>query len=126
MDILVYNVFLPEVVDKDIVSQEVKVVVDGVEQVSTYDVSTKVFEIQVQEQKNVAISVRHVDDAGNKNDWSNELTFTAIDTIISPVEGAPSVKLIAEIHVEDVPVEPEVPTEPEVPVEPEVPTEPEV
>lgn len=122
---LVYNAFLPEVVDVDVVKKTVKVVVDG--DVKLIDVAKDIFVVElppVKDNANVSVSVAHVDDAGNVSDFGQELVFVATDTIVPATPGLVSVKLIAEVAdpvvepVTEVVVDPVVTPDPV--VEPEV------
>ncbi len=116
---LVYNAFLPEVVDVDVVKKTVKVVVDG--DVKLIDVAKDVFTVElppVKDNANVSVSVAHVDDAGNVSDFGQELVFVATDTIVPATPGLVSVKLIAEVADPEVVVDPVVTPDPV--VEPEV------
>lgn len=110
---LVYNAILPEVLDSDVVKKTVKVVVDG--DVKLIDVAKDVFTVELPPVKDnavVSVSVAHVDDAGNASDFGQELTFTAVDTIIPAVPGLVSVKLIAEVADPEVVVDPVVTEDP--------------
>lgn len=120
---LVYKVFMPEVVDADLVKRILKVSVDGVD--SFVDVPVNVDSVDlspVADNAAVSLTVAGVDDAGNQGDWSDPYDFVAVDTIFPVKPGLVSVKLIAEVAdpvveppVDEVPVE-EPPVE-EVPVE---------
>lgn len=118
---LVYNAFLPEVLDGDVVKKTVKVVVDG--DVKLIDVATDVFTVElppVKDNANVSVSVAYTDDAGNMSDFGQELTFVALDTIVPATPGLVSVKLVAEVADPVVEPETEVVTEPEVTEDPVV------
>lgn len=132
---LIYNAFLPEVVDVDVVKSVLKVSVDGVETLVDVEKGKTFVELApVKDGALVGLSVQSVDDAGNVSDWSDVFEFTAVDTIIPVKPGMVSVKLIAEVA--DPAPEPEPTPEPtpepapeptpEVPVDPapEVPVDP--
>jgi len=122
---LVFNAFLPEVVDGDVVKKTVKVVVDG--DVKLIEVAKDVFTVElppVKDNAEVSVSVSHTDDAGNVSDFGQELVFIAVDTIVPATPGLVSVKLLAEVADPVVEPETEVVVEPEVTPDPVV--EPEV
>lgn len=119
---LVYNAYLPEVLDADVVKKTVKVVIDGEVKLIEIDQTVDVIELPpVKDNASVELSVSHTDDAGNTSDFGPVYAFTAVDTIFPVIPGQISVKLIAEVAdpvvVPDPEPEPE--PEPETPVEPE-------
>lgn len=125
---LVYQVYMPEVLDADLVKRVLKVTVDGVDSfidVAVADTSVELF--PVADNAAVSLALAGVDDAGNQGDWSDPYDFVAVDTIFPVKPGMVSVKLIAEVAdpvVVDPEPEPEpdpVDPEPEVSVDPEVP-----
>lgn len=109
---LVYRCMLPELGGSDVVSRELKLVVDGEVQFLPVDISSRIFDLPpVREGASVTLSVRDTDDAGNISEWSDESSFTARDYFPPKKPGCVNVKLIAE--VEDVKPEPVYVPEPE-------------
>lgn len=114
---LLYRAFLPEVVDGDVVSREVGLSVDGVLSILRVPLIDKFVDLPaITEGATVAVKLRDTDDAGNVSEWSEEVIFTAKDTIPPNKPGAPSMKLLGEV-ADSIP--PPVEPEPELTPEPE-------
>lgn len=114
---LLYRAFLPEVVDGDVVSREVGLSVDGVLSILRVPPTDKFVDLPaITEGATVAVKLRDTDDAENVSEWSEEVIFTAKDTIPPNKPGAPSMKLLGEV-ADSIP--PPVEPEPEPTPEPE-------
>ena len=94
---LVYKVFLPTC-DPDAVSRVLKVEVDGNSSLVTIPPTLSSYELYpVKEGSSVSLSIRDTDNVGNKSEWSDVLSFTAINTIIPSTPGKVSVKLTGKV-----------------------------
>lgn len=122
---LIYEVQLPIVGSSDVVKRVLKVVVNGEETLKTLEPSDTVNRLSpVSEGSVVAISIKDVDDAGNESFWSDELSFTAKDTIPPATPGQVGVKLLFEVAdsaPEPAPAPPPPPPAPEPELELEIP-----
>lgn len=108
-DVLTYAVSAVAPVDSDVVTRELTVVVNGVEQpVVTYPGSTvDLGVVDVPQDAEVTLRLVDVDDAGNRSDAA-ELTFVAVDTLPPATPGALGVSLVGERRVvAETPVAPE-------------------
>ena len=85
--------------------------IDGVYTEKTVPYSVTVLTLPpVKDGAVITAKIKDVDQAGNQSEWSDEISFTAKDTIPPAKPGAPLVKLLAE--VDDEPAPPPVAPEP--------------
>lgn len=96
-DVLTYRVAAGPVVDHDVVTRELSVVVDGGEPVvSEFSGSaTDLDLLTVPQGAEVVLSLVDIDDAGNRSDAA-VVSFVAADTIPPAAPGAFGVTLVAE------------------------------
>lgn len=96
-DVLVYRVdFTPPAANTDIISQELKLIIEG-EEVSTqtFEVTKASAEVRVPEGKTARVEVVHIDNAGNRSEPAIR-EFTAVDTLPPPKPGDMTVELTNE------------------------------
>ena len=102
-DVLTYAVSAAPVAEGDVVTRELSVVINGLEQpVVTYpgyavDLGT----VDVPQDSEVVLRLVDVDDAGNRSEPA-EVVFVATDTLPPSAPGALGVSLVAETTVSDV------------------------
>lgn len=108
-DLLTYAVSAAPVVDSDVVTREMSVVVNGVTlrkdsfNATVVDLGV----VTVPQDSNVELVLVDIDDAGNRSEPATML-FTAVDTLPPVQPGAFSVTLVSEAPaVEPVPEKPE-------------------
>lgn len=95
---LVYNVFLPANETPDVVKRTLKVSVDGVDKLVEVEPSVSLVTLDpIKDNSSVVLTLQDTDDAGNVSEWSEPLSFTALDTIVPSAPGKISVKLISEV-----------------------------
>lgn len=102
-DVLTYAVSAAPVVEGDVVSRELSVVVDGLEQpvVSFPGYAVDLGTVDVPQNSEVVLRLVDVDDAGNRSEPA-EVTFVAVDTLPPSTPGALGVSLVGEKTVSDV------------------------
>lgn len=102
-DVLTYAVSAAPVVEGDVVSRELSVVVDGLEQpvVSFPGYAVDLGTVDVPQNSEVVLRLVDVDDAGNRSEPA-EVTFVAVDTLPPSAPGVLGVSLVGEKTVSDV------------------------
>lgn len=102
-DVLTYAVSAAPVADGDVVSRELSVVINGLEQpvVSFPGYAVDLGTVDVPQDSEVVLRLVDVDDVGNRSEPA-EVTFTAADTIPPSAPGVLGVSLVAERTVSDV------------------------
>lgn len=101
-DVLTYSVSAAPVVEGDVVSRELSVVIDGLEQpvVSFPGYAVDLGTVSVPQDSEVVLRLVDVDDAGNRS-VPAEVAFVAVDTLPPAAPGALGVSLVAENTVSD-------------------------
>ena len=101
-DVLTYAVSAAPVTEGDVVSRELSVVINGLEQpvVSFPGYAVDLGAFSVPQDSSVVLRLVDVDDAGNRSEPA-ELTFVALDTLPPSAPGALGVSLVAETSVSD-------------------------
>lgn len=95
---LVYRLFLSKPEDSDVVKRVVDLKVNGVSSILEVNSDILTYDLPpVDDNSEVEISVKNVDDAGNESDWSDPIKFVALDTIVPVAPHGLSVKLVAEV-----------------------------
>lgn len=102
-DVLTYAVSAAPVVDGDVVSRELSVVINGLEQpvVSFPGYAVDLGTVEVPQDSEVVLRLVDVDDAGNRSEPA-EMIFVAVDTLSPVAPGALGVALVSEKTVSDV------------------------
>lgn len=101
-DVLTYAVSAAPVVDGDVVSRELSVVINGLDQpvVSFPGNAVDLGTVEAPQDSEVVLRLVDVDDAGNRSDPA-EVIFTAVDTLPPATPGALGVTLVGEKTVSD-------------------------
>lgn len=96
-DVLTYAISAAPVVDGDVVSRELSVVVDGLERpvVSFPGTAVDLGTVDAPQDSEVVLRLVDVDDAGNRSEAA-EVVFTAVDTLPPAVPGGLGVTLVGE------------------------------
>ena len=118
-DVLVYSVELPAIPEwSDTVTQELKVIAGGSEQVLTFSKDKTVAEnVEVPQDAEVRLELRYIDDAGNRSE-PGVLNFTARDTIPPDAPGPfGAIMLVSEHEAPPVAEPSPAPEDPPAPVE---------
>lgn len=94
---LIYSVSAGPVVDKDVVTRELSVVVDGGQPATTTfpSTATELGEVKVEQGGKVVLSLVDIDDAGNRSQPAT-VEFVAADTIPPAKPGEFGVNLVRE------------------------------
>jgi hypothetical protein len=104
MDILKYNILLPEV-GVDVESQILTVTVNGVDDVLNLAKDEYVVGVDIEQDADVIMSLQYVDDAGNKSELTTK-SFKALDTLPPAAPGEFGVVLMSETEIPVDPVDP--------------------
>lgn len=101
-DVLTYAVSAAPVTEGDVVTRELSVVINGLEQpvVSFPGNAVDLGTVDVPQDSAVVLRLVDVDDAGNRSEPA-EVVFTAVDTLPPSVPGVLGVSLVAEKTVSD-------------------------
>jgi len=101
-DVLTYAVSAAPVVDGDVVSRELSVVINGVEQpvASFPGYAVDLGVLEAPQNAEVVLRLVDVDDAGNRSEPA-EMMFVAVDTLPPAAPGALGVSLVSETTVSD-------------------------
>jgi len=102
-DVLTYALSAAPVAEGDVVSRELSVVINGLEQpvVSFPGYAVDLGTVDVPQDSEVVLRLVDVDDAGNRSEPA-EVAFTAADTLPPSTPGGIGVSLVGEKHVSDV------------------------
>ena len=101
-DVLTYAVSAAPVAEGDVVTRELSVVINGLEQpvVSFPGYAVDLGTVEAPQDSEVVLRLVDVDDAGNRSDPA-EVIFVAVDTLPPSVPGALGVTLVGEKTVSD-------------------------